>query len=136
MESRVCAPAGYCGTCTLISKMYFSQWPNSVPAERHIPAKAALHAGFGFGLTRPVACSANSARLHRVLRALNSDCLEGGSEMLRMARIRSTRIGTLLVLSLGLALLSGCAALGGGNSNGQPSTAVAVTPATGKVRAG
>jgi uncharacterized protein (DUF1800 family)/plastocyanin len=56
--------------------------------------------------------------------------------MLRMDRIRSTRIGTLLVLSLGLALLSGCAAMGGGSSNGQPSSGVAVTPATGNVRAG
>jgi uncharacterized protein (DUF1800 family) len=56
--------------------------------------------------------------------------------MLRIARIRSTRIGTLLVLSLGLALLSGCAAMGGGSSNGQPSSGVAVTPATGNVRAG
>jgi uncharacterized protein (DUF1800 family) len=56
--------------------------------------------------------------------------------MLRMARIRSTRIGTTLVLSLGLALLSGCAAMGGGSSNGQPSSGVAVTPATGNVRAG
>jgi uncharacterized protein (DUF1800 family) len=56
--------------------------------------------------------------------------------MLRMARIRSTRIGTLLVLSLGLALLSGCAAMGGGSSNGQSSSGVAVTPATSNVRAG
>ncbi len=56
--------------------------------------------------------------------------------MLRMARIRSTRMGTTLVLSLGLALFTGCAAMGGGSSNGQPSTGVAVTPATGNVRAG
>jgi uncharacterized protein (DUF1800 family) len=42
----------------------------------------------------------------------------------------------MLVLSLGLALLSGCAAMGGGSSNGQPSSGVAVTPATGSVRAG
>ena len=56
--------------------------------------------------------------------------------MLRMARIRSTRIGMTLVLSLGVALFTGCAAMGGGSANGQPSTGVAVTPATGSVRAG
>ncbi|MGC2194574.1 MAG: DUF1800 domain-containing protein [Terriglobales bacterium] len=53
-----------------------------------------------------------------------------------MARIRSTRIGMTLVLLLGVALFTGCAAMGGGSANGQPSTGVAVTPATGSVRAG
>jgi len=55
--------------------------------------------------------------------------------MLRMARIRSTRLGTTLALSLALTLV-GCAAMGGGTSNPQPSSSVAVTPATGSVRAG
>src|ERR1700751_1446290 len=56
--------------------------------------------------------------------------------MRKMARIRSTRIGTTLVLSLALSLLTGCAAMGGGNANTQPSPAVAITPATASVRAG
>ncbi len=56
--------------------------------------------------------------------------------MRKMARIRSTRIGTTLFLSLALSLLTGCAAMGGGNANTQPSPAVAITPATASVRAG
>jgi len=53
-----------------------------------------------------------------------------------MVWIRSTRFGTTLVLSLALSLLTGCAAMGAGNANTQPSSSVAVTPATGSVRAG
>jgi uncharacterized protein (DUF1800 family) len=56
--------------------------------------------------------------------------------MREMAWIRSTRFGTTLVLSLALSLLTGCAAMGAGNANTQPSSSVAVTPATGSVRAG
>ena len=56
--------------------------------------------------------------------------------MREMARIRSTRFGTTLVLSLALSLLTGCAAMGAGTANTQPSSSVAVTPATGSVRAG
>jgi len=56
--------------------------------------------------------------------------------MLRMAGIRSTRIVSTLVLSLGLGLLSGCVAMGGGGSGSQSSSAVAVSPATASVRAG
>ena len=56
--------------------------------------------------------------------------------MRMMAGIRSTRIGTTLLLSLALSLLTGCAAMGAGNANTQPSSGVAITPATGSVRAG
>jgi uncharacterized protein (DUF1800 family)/plastocyanin len=56
--------------------------------------------------------------------------------MLEIAWIRSNRIGTALVLSLALSLLTGCAAMGAGNANTQPSSSVAVSPATGSVRAG
>ena len=56
--------------------------------------------------------------------------------MRTMARIRSTRMGTALVLSLAVSLLTGCAAMGGGNANTQPTPAVAITPATASVRAG
>ena len=56
--------------------------------------------------------------------------------MREMVWIRSTRFGTTLVLSLALSLLTGCAAMGAGNANTQPSSSVAVTPATGSVRAG
>src|SRR5207302_9197206 len=62
--------------------------------------------------------------------------LEGGSEMREMAWIRSTHFGATLVLSLALSLLTGCAAMGAGNANTQPSSSVAVTPAPGSVRAG
>jgi len=56
--------------------------------------------------------------------------------MREMVWIRSTRFGTTLVLSLARSLLTGCAAMGAGNANTQPSSSVAVTPATGSVRAG
>src|SRR5579864_6371191 len=56
--------------------------------------------------------------------------------MREMVWIRSTRFGTTLILSLALSLLTGCAAMGAGNANTQPSSSVAVTPATGSVRAG
>jgi uncharacterized protein (DUF1800 family) len=57
--------------------------------------------------------------------------------MLRMARIQATRIGTTLVLCLGLALFTGCAAMNGtGNSSNPSSNGVTVTPATSSVRAG
>ncbi len=53
--------------------------------------------------------------------------------MLQTAEVRSGRILSSLVLALGLALLTGCAGLAG---NGQPSSAVAIIPATADVRAG
>src|SRR5579864_9345439 len=53
--------------------------------------------------------------------------------MLRMARRRSVRIVTTLVLLLGLSLLSGCAGLGGGSSKPSP---VEISPAIASVRAG
>ena len=56
--------------------------------------------------------------------------------MLSMAGIRSARIVPTLVLSLGLAWLTGCAAMGGGGSSGSSSSGVTVTPATANVRAG
>jgi len=56
--------------------------------------------------------------------------------MLRMAGIRSARIVPTLILSLGLALLTGCAAMGGGGSSGVSSSGVTVTPVTANVRAG
>jgi uncharacterized protein (DUF1800 family) len=56
--------------------------------------------------------------------------------MLRMARIRSTRIGSTLVLCFGIALLSGCAAMNGGGSNQPSSNGITVTPGTSTVRAG
>jgi uncharacterized protein (DUF1800 family) len=56
--------------------------------------------------------------------------------MLRMAEVRSARVVSTLVLSLALTLFTGCAAMGGGGSKGQPSSSVAVTPATASVRAG
>ena len=58
--------------------------------------------------------------------------------MLRLEPVPSTRIVCVLVLSLGLALLSGCVAMNGKNSTGnQPtSSGVSVTPATANVRAG
>jgi uncharacterized protein (DUF1800 family) len=56
--------------------------------------------------------------------------------MLRLERIPSSRIVSVFVLTLGLALLSGCVAMGGGSGNQSPSSSVMVTPATANVRAG
>ncbi len=56
--------------------------------------------------------------------------------MLRMARKQSTRVGMTVFLLMGVALFTGCAAMGAGNSTGQSSSAVTVSPATGNVRAG
>src|SRR5882724_771090 len=57
--------------------------------------------------------------------------------MLGSERIQSARIVSTLVLSLGLALLSGCIAMNGknGTSNQPTSSGVTVTPATANVRA-
>jgi len=57
--------------------------------------------------------------------------------MLKSERIQSARIVSTLVLSLGLALLSGCIAMNGknGTSNQPTSSGVTVTPATANVRA-
>jgi uncharacterized protein (DUF1800 family) len=56
--------------------------------------------------------------------------------MLRMARKQSTRVGITVFLLMGVAFFTGCAAMGAGNSSGQSSSGVTVSPATGNVRAG
>jgi hypothetical protein len=57
--------------------------------------------------------------------------------MLRMANIQRTRIAATLALCFGMALFTGCAAMGAGNgSSGQTSSGVTVSPAASTVRAG
>jgi IPT/TIG domain len=72
----------------------------------------------------------------RTAKTLSSGCWERESEMMRMAGIRPARSVSRLVLSLGLAWLTGCVAMGGGGSSGSSSSGVTVTPATADVRAG
>src|SRR5205085_5310119 len=93
-------------------------------------------ARFRSGLMGPVNPIPISHRLHRAVTALNSGCLEGKLEMLRMDTKHITRIAATLALSLGIALFTGCAALQSGTSNSNSSSAVTVSPATGNVRAG
>jgi len=57
--------------------------------------------------------------------------------MLRMANMQRTRIAATLALCVGIALLTGCAAMGAGNgSSGQTSSGVTVSPGSSTVRAG
>jgi uncharacterized protein (DUF1800 family) len=57
--------------------------------------------------------------------------------MLRMATVQRTRIGVTLALCVGVALFTGCAAMGAGSgSNGQTSSGVTVSPGPSNVRAG
>ena len=58
--------------------------------------------------------------------------------MSRMTQIQSMRVSMTLVLLLGVASFTGCAGMKAGSSsaNGQSSSAVTVSPATGNVRAG
>jgi uncharacterized protein (DUF1800 family)/plastocyanin len=54
-----------------------------------------------------------------------------------MANIQRTRIAATLALCIGMALFTGCAAMGAGNgSSGQASSGVTVSPASSTVRAG
>jgi len=57
--------------------------------------------------------------------------------MLRMANMQRTRIAATLALCIGIALFTGCAAMGAGNgSSGQTSSGVTVSPGSSTVRAG
>src|SRR5580765_1240097 len=57
--------------------------------------------------------------------------------MLRMANMQRTRIAATLALCIGIALFTGCAAMGAGNgSSGQTSSGVTVSPGPSTVRAG
>ena len=57
--------------------------------------------------------------------------------MLRMANIQRTRIAATLALCIGIALFTGCAAMGAGNgSSSQTSSGVTVSPGSSTVRAG